>query len=874
MDENSQEPSANHRYPGNSQYSHNNETHRLELTLNPTDGSLSTESLLNVILASTQSLYDDLYTMAHGEVDVTTTAGATSSSNAAGANEDADGAENEGSSKALASTSTSTAPTLSQQTTTRKEQMSNLSFAQRRYELAWRLAQHSKSLQHVAALTATAATSDLARDVEVSSKALQHARASWVQADEAQDALYFFHAQLFPARAPPHDIYGALDVRLHGQWYDLPTDLRLVTDPYSISKESRFSKQETDERWSMAVRDKLVNGEIGLMKKESTLNSVKWKISLSGGTVRLTVGEPKQLGRDSKNVYPIEALLSVLSTEPDAEWTLLSVEVKVQAKVGEFNHQLETSNRQRYDLHRLAALAMAREEARARRENRVSRPLSILFEMSHVFMLSWQLEMFSSQAQALRRGVWAAVSSNPIHVTPVSFYDHQKDELGVVYISFWKVNEDFGRQSLGDLSITGIQDDVTSRENRAPTHQFALSVRAEAKNGIVVSLSGATTLRERMKSNKHIKEAMEKLIAAASSPFGLSASDALLVATQICSEQRCFAVCYALTSRIKELSIPDWIRLETDRDAIKVSVRVMYRGVEESSGYFQVFVLSCDARTGSFVLTFPRCNELLRRLVGNDVTVSEALSFRIGSLKSDRQRSTIAKSTGRYVKERFESLGRAIDSLAQFVGLGSDWDDRDEKSASLRERSITSSCSDAKESLMVCCGISALFSLFPLGMSTSAGLGVSLDRCGEALNIADSIGVLPLPPVGALLTQKRAEKQETMTDGSQNKIHYIQQDFFASGCSVSSDSVTLFPMLIKCETASPTSVVERTSFEIFDFSSIKDSDDHEPPRKRPRRNSGSATDDPQQLGEHNFPSELARFSQILSATMSRFSSPE
>jgi hypothetical protein len=254
---------------------------------------------------------------------------------------------------------------------TKRERLSNLSFAQRRHELAWRLQQHGKSLQHVAALTAAAASTDLAQAVAISTTALQHARTAWVQADEAQDALYFFHAQLFPARAPPHDVYGAADVLLARRWFDLPTDLRLTVDRYDTAPQSQWNRHEVDDRWHMAVRDKLLRGEVGWMRQRELLQGNKkplWKVSLRGGIVKLTGGYPKMMGSDETESYPIEALLSVLSTEKDPEWTLLSLETRVQAKTGEFNHQLETSNRQRYDLHRLAALAMSREEARARRE--------------------------------------------------------------------------------------------------------------------------------------------------------------------------------------------------------------------------------------------------------------------------------------------------------------------------------------------------------------------------------------------------------------------------------------------------------------------------------------------------------------------------
>ena len=203
------------------------EPRRLELSLNHENGSLLTAPLSTVLLAASDGLYSDLYNMVHGELEVT-------AANVEGMDQD------------TANTMTSAL---------KKEKMSNLSFAQRRHELAWRLAQHGKALTHVAALTAASASTEFSRYIQISTKALQHARTAWVQADEAQDALYFFHAQLFPARQAPHDIYGALDLLKRGAWYDLPTDLRLVMDRYEKSQENDWSASEVQERLHMAVRD-------------------------------------------------------------------------------------------------------------------------------------------------------------------------------------------------------------------------------------------------------------------------------------------------------------------------------------------------------------------------------------------------------------------------------------------------------------------------------------------------------------------------------------------------------------------------------------------------------------------------------------------
>ena len=47
------------------------EARRLELSINPEDGSLLTAPLLNVVMAATDGLYNDLYNMVHGQLEVT-----------------------------------------------------------------------------------------------------------------------------------------------------------------------------------------------------------------------------------------------------------------------------------------------------------------------------------------------------------------------------------------------------------------------------------------------------------------------------------------------------------------------------------------------------------------------------------------------------------------------------------------------------------------------------------------------------------------------------------------------------------------------------------------------------------------------------------
>jgi hypothetical protein len=949
---------------------------RLELSLRPEDGSLLTAPLLHVLLASTDGLYNDFYNMIQGEIEVSVAVHNTNTESSADALQQQD--DDLGGTGML------------QQITvqTKKERMSKLSFAERRNELGWRLASNAKSIQHVAALCAAAAygvstststtmkdnngvtlssvpSSLLAHGTAVSSRALQHTRTAWVQADEAQDALYFFHAQLFPSRAAPHDIYGSTDLICSGRWYDLPRDLLLSVDRYHTSDEDMWSKNETSRRWHLAVRGKLLTGEVGWYRRQKLQKQVKqlqtisrqrrydpsekqildfienasdinmersdfndgkvdvdddfnnpdqpskwreplWKVSLKGGIVNLTHGTPKYTSVDGeaendnsnnnnnydrtikkallgdiKPVYPIDALLTVFPNieKPElSEWTLLSINVHVQAKTGEFNHQLETSNRQRYDLHRLASLAMSREEALTRRQSMLlnnttvptktssnipdddenvttmdtqvreeenqqiqlppAQPLQSLFQVVHIFSLSWQLELLSAQAQALRRGVWSAATdtgvgqnnninagggggANLVQVIPVRFFNHPTaastttttktvptavnnrssgklvdNVLGVVSISFWKVDDSFGSPSMCDLSLDEdlpTSDSSTSNSvvyRNASPNQLQLSIRAEVDVGIRVALSGAGQIMTELKqartrfvgdnpinnkSNsykdnyflyKQLYATVAELLENTSNPFALSASDALLAATKLCSELKCRAVVDALqpndilidgtpnrdvlkdhTSKnsSSKFQLPCWIRLSVNRGTISVGAKIRYHGVDraptaithdheldDDTKFAILFQLVCDARTGSFVCAFPRSMQTLRKLTGQDVyNASEPMAIRILHLPESRRRSAMsgglgssnsAQSSHRVVRDAFDGLARSMNLLGQRTGVGGTWDNIDDKSSYLRDRAIQLACSDAESSLIKCCGIAAIYGLSPLAFSAATGV--------------------------------------------------------------------------------------------------------------------------------------------------------
>lgn len=763
------------------------EPRRLELSLNQEDGSLLTAPLSTVLLAATDGLYSDLYNMAHGELEVT-------AANVEGMDPDAAHI----SSSAL-----------------KKEKMLNLSFAQRRHELTWRLAQHGKALTHVAALTAASASTEFSHYIKISTKALQHARTAWVQADEAQDALYFFHAQLFPARQAPHDIYGALDLLKRGTWYDLPTDLRLVIDRYEKSQENDWSAAEVQERWHMAVRNKLVKGEVAWMRKialqDPSFPESLWKVSMTGGIVKLTHGRPKNSG--SQTIYPIEARLTILSTTVPAEWTLLSVEVRVQAKTGGSNHQLDSTHRQRFDLHRICAASMVKEEYRANEEKRLARPLDCLFKVAHTFGLSWQLEIISAQAQAMRRGVWAAKGDlkSSILITPVEFFA-EGDTIGLVSISFWTIDDKYGRPTMGSL-VEG--PSAQSKDAQYTPNQLTLVIRAEANIGIEISLSGGTTILEQSRTQSHIKSTVEKLVEAASNPFNLSASNALLAATTLCAEQRCIAVVNALQANTLQ-PLPSWVHLSVERGSVVVASRVRYAGLE-SSNVIPLFRLGCDSRTGSFVCTFDRSFGLLRLLACNDVTVSEPTALRAVELLHHKRRTGSGVTSGRHVRDAFEGLARSMNALGQRAGIGNLWQDNGSKSEQLRLRAIQFACNDVRVSLLSSCGMAALYGFSALALGLATGVTAVVDNAGGPIESMNGITFATVTPVAVVLDQQMIQRNSNSSNGELKKRPFLEQELFALSCSVDDLALEIHAFDVTVIFDSPTALPSRENCSLATF---------------------------------------------------------
>mmetsp|Transcript_1074 Transcript_1074/g.1370 ORF Transcript_1074/g.1370 Transcript_1074/m.1370 type:complete len:828 (-) Transcript_1074:263-2746(-) len=767
------------------------ESRRLELSLNPEDGSLLTAPLSRVLIAATDGLYTDLYNMGHGELEVNTIKNA----------EDDDPETSQGANASR-----------------EKRQMISMTFPERRYELSTRLAIHGKAISQVSALTGALFSTEMARSTIVSTRALKHARTAWIQADEAQDALYFFHAQLFPARQAPHDIFGALDLLKCGQWKDLPSDLKLLMDRYESSKENEWSPQEVKERWHIAVRDKLIRGEVADMKRRN-IQSL-WKVSISGGIVKLTHGKPKHIG--SQIIYPIEAYLTVWSTTVPARWSLLKIEVYAQAKTGESNHQLDTTNRQRYDLHRLCAKSMKMEEDKVEEEDdRLSRPLDCLFQIAHNFSLSWRLEILSAQAQALKRGVWSSRSS--LVVTPVEFFT-EGNTLGVVSISFWKVDDRYGPPQMSSLDEFNTNEQ--QKGGKPPTtNQLTLSIEAVENVGMKISLSGGERILNRVKEMSGARLPVNRLLDAASNPFALSASNALLAATTLCAEQRCYAMVEALQPSHGERLLPMWINLSVESGSIAVAAQLFYHSTKGTKDLAKVllFRMACDARTGTFVSTFCRSAELLRLLASNEATASESMALRMSKLAQNRRRAAAANSSGRLVRDAFEGLARSMNVLGTRSGVGGPWLDKDNMSASLRSRAIQLACKDAKNSLVTCCGMAAIYGLGALAAGVATGISVQSDLCGGPMQQMEGTTFLPIPPVGLISNQHVVYTQHVTSDGEKRKKALIEREIFALSCSANTDGLILYGFDILTLLESPSSIPERKDASIipFDTYSIK-----------------------------------------------------
>ena len=557
--------------------------------------------------------------------------------------------------------------------------MANLSVAQRRHELSRRLVRHARSVAHVHALAlsslpaavaprraadapnrggggggggdggggATNATTTLGEAVRASSDALRLAREGLAAQDEAQDALYFHHGGLWKARAHCHDVLGALCVLSTPG----PDGGGGGGGGGGDDDDATDDAPDDDDDDDAAMVDAVDGGDPDVT------------------TTMMRADERPRRRRE----YPMEARLSVLSEDPSAPWKLLSVRVRCSPKTGESDHQLVMNRKQMFDLHRICERAMIVEEAVCRRANEdgskmrarggdngdegsrgdgpddavagdgepsaiVPRPLARLFEVTHAFALSLQMEFLSSQAEALRRGAWGGsagtgptggvrskhqhaardASDECIAVSPAYFYERKDSSvvgssrtsdgspapIAVMAVHFWSCDDNHGSPRVGDLSLGGGEpnerkdrDDASSsmvsgastpnylpKNDRRGDKRLSLCIRALPTVGLVVSLSGGSDVAaeagakdgaNNSASGHHTQRNIEKLLSSIQNPFELSMSDAILAATVLCADRRCRAMVAALNGR-RTNELPPWIHLEVECGTISVAAIISY----------------------------------------------------------------------------------------------------------------------------------------------------------------------------------------------------------------------------------------------------------------------------------------------------------
>ncbi len=843
------------------------------------NGALSMAPLSTVVNSATDSLYQDLYNLVYSDVKIVSVAKTNTATNNTGGDGNASSTED----KVNATVGAPSDPN-DALLETRKAKMANLSFAQRRHELTRRIVQHTKSVAHCYALTAASLPKSLSSlqyqkmlkssssspllsptssnaakiheppprlgaTVQVSSDALQFVKSGWISQDEAQDALYFHHDELWKARGHCHDVLGALcvlstpnyvdetnggSVRGGGFWPDFPTDVALAVDPYGVSKEKAYSPSELKARLASAIRRKLVLGEVGSIRsnnnegKELT-SQLPWRIVFEqgGGSIRLTYGSPrtvstaealrqrtvaKEEGEEEQDSeinlqqYPMEARLSVLSEDANASWKLLSLHVRCSPKTGESDHQLGMNKKQMFDLHRIGERAMIVEEAICRKANEamkntttatkskdenameideekttetastplIPRPLLRLFEVTHAFSLSLQLEMLSSQAEALRRGAWGGAirvsggketTGDGIAVSPAYFFDSENNSLqsdesnpapiAVMAVHFWHCDDRYGSPRVGDIiedKTNGAKVESSSSKGAGPgqrcddnylpasdkkgKERLSLCIRAVPMVGLVVSLSGSNAENDTTPESHHLKRNVDKLLLSIQNPFQLSMSDALLAATVLCAERRCHAVVDAL-NRTKASHLPAWIHLEVECGSITVAGSISYQHFSPKTRPPTVlFRLACDSRSGRFVPTFHRSISILRRLACNDPSTSDVQLVSNVAMASARQAQGNVftkkvgerESTGRCVRDAFDALSRSMDTLGRKCGVGGLWNESDALSSkSLREKSVDQSVDQTWASLITCSGIAAVFGVAGIALKISSGVDPVID---------------------------------------------------------------------------------------------------------------------------------------------------
>ena len=618
----------------------------------------------------------------------------------------------------------------------RSETLQSLSFAQRHFELSQCMAQHLKRVAHVTALTeyTTSPNNHWEAILESVQQTLRHVRVSWGAADEAQDALFFHHADLWKARSHCHDLYGALQTFLNGQWTDLSHDLHLQQPPLQPSTNSKNNNkkknpsQECLAKVQSLVRTKLVH-ELSY-KDDDT--SVIWKRKkTSWDKIQL---EQDQIvvkcvfGPKFQKKHAMEVRLTVLSSV----WTLLELHIQVQAKTGESHQSCHVQNTQMYTLHKLCTKALQHKPSQQ------SSSLETLFQLCHDFLQSWQFQLLYSQAYSLSKSKTNTLPTLTViqHIAKTnSKQDDSDDEnekyLNEIILYFWSPMEErfasLWKPSIGPLDSTLTSSHVTKTANNKnddedgmmDASRYCLHLVGVPNKGIQVYLTGAAYYSS---TDYYSKDDVTNVLQHIQNSQQISISHAILAATVICAKQKCQALVQYYNSS-KHNNIP-WMSVSADGGNIVVSYQQ-----QNSTKTTVLFRVEVDSKTGNFIVTFPKSYTILYSLLPTNNTATS--TTKTANKKKQKQQQQQKGLTKRFIKDAVDGLVRSMEVLSKRVGVGvnpTTSKNKDEVEVMLlRERAMDSASVDVQKSLMICSAIAYTYGIGAISLAIASSVQVLPD---------------------------------------------------------------------------------------------------------------------------------------------------
>ena len=623
----------------------------------------------------------------------------------------------------------------------RSETLQSLSFAQRHFELSQCMAQHLKRVAHITALTeyTTSPNNHWETILESVQQTLRHVRVSWGAADEAQDALFFHHADLWKARSHCHDLYGALQTFLNGQWTDLSKDLHLQ-QPYPTTNNNNNNNnkkknpsQECLAKVQSLVRTKLVH-ELSY-KDDDT--SIIWKR-------KATSWEKIQLEQDQivvkcvfgpkfQKKHAMEVRLTVLSSV----WTLLELHIQVQAKTGESHQSCHVQNTQMFTLHKLCTKALQLKPSQQ------SSSLETLFQLCHDFLQSWQFQLLYSQAYSLSKSKTNTLPTLTVIQHIAKTNDNNQDDsdddndkyLNELILYFWSPMEErfasLWKPSIGPLDSTLSSSHInkkTSNKNddedgMMDASRYCLHLVGIPNKGIQVYLTGAAyySLTE-----YYSKDDVTNVLQHIQNSQQVSISHAILAATVICAKQKCQALVQYYNSS-KHNNIP-WMKVSADGGTIVVSYQP-----QNSIKKTVLFRVEVDSKTGNFIVTFPKSYTILYSLLPTNNTAAATTTKTANKQQQQQQQQQQHQRglTKRFIKEAVHGLVRSMEVLSKRVGVGvsntTSKNKDDVEVMLLRERAMDSASVDVQKSLMICSAIAYTYGIGAIALSIASSVQVQPD---------------------------------------------------------------------------------------------------------------------------------------------------